>query len=126
MPNAPQSDGGQSRPSSFKDALRGSVTDPALLLRVLEQTISASDSPDEVEAANIERLKTVARQRHGQPLVLEPVVVEMVRAVLGAHFAALGKDPQRLDEMTLHIAHTLMEDPAACKRLETLWSRLNE
>jgi len=129
MPNAPQGqqpDGGESRPSSFKAALRGSVPDPALLLRVLEQTLSAGDAPDAIEAADIERLKSIARHRHGQPLAVEPVAVEMVRAVLGSHFARLGKDPDTFNDMTLQIARTLMEDPAACKRLETLWSRLNE
>jgi hypothetical protein len=121
-----QPGGGESGPSSFKAALRGSVPDPALLLRVLEQTLSSKDAPDAVEAADIERLKTVARQRHGQPLTVEPVAVEMVRAVLGAHFARLGKDPDTFNDITLQIARTLMEDPSACKRLETLWSRLNE
>ena len=60
MPNAPggqQSEGGHLRPSSFKDALRGSVVDPALLLRVLERTLSEKATPDATEAADIERLK---------------------------------------------------------------------
>ena len=50
----------------------------------------------------------------------------MVRAAMGPTFAGLNKDPQRFNEMTLHVARTLMEDPAATKRLEALWLRLNE
>ena len=121
-----ESDSGASRPSSFKDALRGSVVDPALLLRVLERTLSETATPDATEAADIERLKEVARQRHGEPLSAETVVVEMVRAALTPTFAGLNKNPQRFADMTLQVARTLMEDPAASKRLESLWLRLNE
>jgi hypothetical protein len=101
-------------------------TDPALLEKVLERTRSAAESTDAADSADIQRLRSIAHRRKGQPLVVEPVVVEMVRAVLGAEFAGLDKDPERFRDMTLQIARTLMDDPAACKRLESMWRKLNE
>jgi hypothetical protein len=58
--------------------------------------------------------------------MVEPTVVELVRAVLGAEFAGLAADPERFKAMTVEIARALMDDPVASKRLEGMWKRLCE
>ncbi len=109
------------------DAAAGSApVDPALLARVLQQTLAAADEQDPAHAADLQRLRAIAHRRKGQNLVLEPVVIEMVRGVLGAEFAGLDKDPVRFNEVTMRIARSLLDDPVANKRLENLWARLAE
>jgi hypothetical protein len=58
--------------------------------------------------------------------MLEPVVVEMVMAMLGSNFAGLDADPERYREIAMKIARTLLDDPVASKRMENLWVRLAE
>lgn len=100
--------------------------DPALLERVVKQTLAAADEQDASTSADLQRLRMVAHRRKGQNLVLEPVVIEMVRAMLGAEFAGLDADPERFREISMRIARTLIDDPVSCKRLENLWARLAE
>lgn len=100
--------------------------DPALLEKVLLQTQSAAESLDPTSNVDVARLRAVAHRRKDLPLTLEPVVVEMVRAVMAVDFAGLENDPDRFRALTIDIARALMEDPAAVKRLEGLWSKLRE
>jgi hypothetical protein len=117
--------GGKQVRESTTDGATGSVpVDPALLARVLQQTLAAADEKDAANSADLQRLRAIAHRRKGQNLVLEPVVIEMVRGVLGAEFAGLDKDPERFNEITMRIARSLLDDPVANKRLENLWARL--
>ncbi|MEX2188634.1 MAG: hypothetical protein WD875_17635 [Pirellulales bacterium] len=117
-----------SRPSGEQlgDAAGAAAIDPALLERVVKQTLEAADEQDISSAVDLQRLRSIAHRRKGQNLVLEPVVIEMVRAMLGAEFAGLDADPERFREISMRIARTLLEDPVSCKRLENLWARLAE
>lgn len=108
------------------EAAGGMPLDPALLERVVKQTLAAADEQDASTSADLQRLRMVAHRRKGQNLVLEPVVIEMVRAMLGAEFAGLDADPERFREISMRIARTLIDDPVSCKRLENLWARLAE
>jgi hypothetical protein len=98
--------------------------DPAILEKVLQQTLSAADDAISVDPIHVQRLRAVAHRRGSQPLMVEPTVVELVRAVLGADFAGLSADPERFKAMTVEIARALMDDPVASKRLEGMWKRL--
>jgi hypothetical protein len=98
--------------------------DPALLRQVIEQTLSAAEANAPIESIDLQRLKVVAHRRRGQPLTLEPVAVEMVRALLGPDFANLGRDPDAFLAMTSQIARSLVDDPASFARLAALWKRL--
>jgi hypothetical protein len=98
--------------------------DPAILEKVLQQTLSAADDAIAVDPIHVQRLRAVAHRRGSQPLMVEPTVVELVRAVLGADFAGLAGDPERFKAMTVEIARALMDDPIASRRLEGMWKRL--
>jgi hypothetical protein len=126
--SAGSSDSGErrTREIELEATVAGAPIDPALLARVMEQTLAAADDKDTSVSGDLQRLKAIAHRRKGQNLVLEPVVIEMVRAMLGAEFAGLEADPERFKEVTMKIARTLLDDPTANKRLESLWSRLNE
>jgi membrane-anchored protein YejM (alkaline phosphatase superfamily) len=100
--------------------------DPALFERVVRQTLALAEDQDAETSADLQKLRVIAHRRKGQHLMLEPVVVEMVMAMLGASFAGLDADPQRYREIAMKIARTLLEDPVASKRMENLWVRLAE
>jgi hypothetical protein len=120
------SGGKQVREIISGEAAGSGPVDPALLARVLQQTLAAADEQDAANSADLQRLRAIAHRRKGQNLVLEPVVIEMVRGVLGAEFAGLDKDPERFNDITMRIARSLLDDPVANKRLENLWARLAE
>lgn len=112
------------RPAGAPTRPPGQRVDPALLEKVLQQTLSAADDAIQVDPVHVQRLRAVAHRRGSQPLMVEPTVVELVRAVLGAEFAGLAEDPERFRAMTVEIARALMDDPVASKRLEGMWKRL--
>ncbi len=118
--------GGRPAGEKAADGAGAAPLDPALLERVVKQTLAAADVQDESTNADLQRLRSIAHRRKGQNLVLEPVVIEMVRAMLGAEFAGLDADPERFREISMKIARALLDDPVSCQRLENLWSRLAE
>ncbi len=102
------------------------ATDPHLLEKVVQETLAAMGAGEAADSVDLQRLKSIAHRRRGQKLTLEPVVVEMVRALLGPNFAGLNKDPEVFLAMSTQVARLLMDDPVSCRRLEILWSRLSE
>lgn len=100
--------------------------DPALFERVVRQTLAMAEDQDAETSADLQRLRVIAHRRKGQHLMLEPVVVEMVMAMLGPSFAGLDADPERYREIAMKISRALLDDPVASKRLENLWVRLAE
>jgi hypothetical protein len=100
--------------------------DPALFERVVRQTLAMAEDNDAETSADLQKLRVIAHRRKGQHLMLEPVVIEMVMAMLGSNFAGLDADPERYREIAMKIARTLLDDPVASKRMENLWVRLAE
>ena len=100
--------------------------DPHLLEKVVQETLAAMGAGETVDSVDLQRLRNIAHRRKGQNLTLEPVVVEMVRALLGPNFAGLNDDPEVFLAMSTQVARSLMDDPESCRRLEILWSRLSE
>lgn len=123
--NPQEAGSGERPPHDAPDAVPAKA-DPALLERVLQQTATAADAARVTSNAEILRLRAVANRRKELPLTLEPVVVEMVQAVLGNEFAGIENDPVRFRAMTVEIARALMDDPAAQQRLEAMWTKLRE
>jgi hypothetical protein len=102
-------------------------SDPALLEKVVLQTLDALGSAAQsADSIDVQRLRTVAHRRRGQPLTLEPVAIELVRAILGPDFGGLGDQPELFLSVSAQVARALMDDPSACRRLENLWARLCE
>lgn len=100
-----------------------------LLDSVLRQTAKnqpAEDAGEAASAADLAALQTVAQRHGGKPLLVEPVVIELVQAVLSEQFQPLIASDESWQTMCSGIAQTLYDDPVSRERLDTLWSRLQE
>lgn len=120
-----------SGPQDFADAPQPESQRPdsqpghrrALLERVLRQTLLDDERDGPLDEADRRALAEVARRHRGKPLTLEPVGVDLVQAVLMTHFAGLADRPGFWRRVSLPIAETLLDDPVARGRIETLWDR---
>lgn len=96
-----------------------------LLEQVLRQTLNGA-APKALDPSDLEALRGVARRHRGEPLVLEPTTVELIHAVLCAHFPKPFASGASGKAMSAEIAQTLFEDPTSRRRLEALWKQLTE
>jgi len=95
-----------------------------LLEQVIRETLAASAL--EPSADLREKLLDVARRYPQAQLELDPVVIEMVKAVLGPQFERSIKELHTWDDMVSCIAQTLFADATARERLNSLWTNLSE
>lgn len=109
----------QARPRSL-------AVDPALLEQVLEHTASAVEQSETADPADVAALVEVARRHRGSPLTAEPIIADMVAAVLGAQMRAWFPLEEDWRAMIRSIARTLDDDPPSRRRLESLWAGLLE
>ncbi len=123
----PQGPGDLSRPAEDEAAAHPresrpkEARDPDLLGRVLAETSEICGVDEPLDEADAAALREVARRFHGQPLVLDPIGVELVQTLLRSHFPAQPHDSQLWQAIAAKIALTLMDDPTSRKRLEALW-----
>jgi hypothetical protein len=99
-------------------------TDRTLLESVLQWTEATLSADDPLEAADVEALRQVARRHPATPLSRDPVVVELVQAMLRTQFSVHADWLPVWQSASGLIAETLFEDPVWRDRLEVLWSRL--
>jgi len=100
--------------------------DRALLEKVLLETLSASHQSTPEGGATLVALREVARRHRGQPLAVEPMAVEMIRAILRVSFPKAPVDSRSWQTMATRIAQTLLDDPVARERLKAFWAKLTE
>ncbi len=98
---------------------------PISLDSVLERTERLLSGNEPLEVADIEAVRDVARRYPNEPLSLEPIVVELVRAILHVHFRALPSWHSAWHDASRHVAETLFEDPVSRERLAALWGALS-
>jgi hypothetical protein len=97
-----------------------------LLERVLEQTLARINEGQLFEEPDMNALKEVARRHRGQPLSLEPVALELVKAALRPQLGALADTPGVYEKLSLQVARMLIDDPIAYDRLQGFWNRLSQ
>jgi hypothetical protein len=100
------------------------ATEPELLERVLDWAEATLRSGDPLEVADVEAIRQVARRHPDAPLALNPIVVELVQAMLQAQFRAHPDWLPVWQNASGVIARTLFDDPSCRERLEVLWGRL--
>jgi hypothetical protein len=100
------------------------AADPALMERVLRETLAATDSGQPYDRRELAALRGVFRRHSAEPFGPRPVAAEMVEAILrvrlGGRFRASGTG----SAMAAQIAETLCDDPVSGERLKALWVRL--
>jgi hypothetical protein len=126
-PEKDHQDTGENKPS-----LRSEPADSAddaktltdgLLDHVLEQTAleSASDSGETSASA---AARAVGRKHAGSPLVLDPVLIDLVEAMLLDQFQrAFPRENWRA--VATEVAQRLFDDPESQARLHQFWQRLS-
>jgi hypothetical protein len=97
-----------------------------LLESVLERTDAASRSDEALDPQQRLALDAVVRRYRGQPLSLDPIATEMVRAMLTTEFCDRPDWAGAWDAVSGHVAQTLWDDQVSRDRLEALWLRLSE
>ena len=112
-----------SRSSSDRNSRRD------LFEEVMRQTQELCDEGAEINGTEInsaekEAILEVARKFQGQPFSLDPVLGELVRAVLRSRLPERAGSGAAWREISAEIAETLFEDPVSRDRLERFWSRL--
>jgi len=124
-PLGSQGDKGERESLPSEARLSGqSAADREALERALQWAEATLQSDDPLEVADLEAVREVARRHPDAPLALDPIVVELVRALLGAYFEAHPSWQPVWQEACEVVAETLFEDPVSHGRLEVLWSRL--
>ena len=96
-----------------------------MLDQILELALGGSPQAGFVEPDDVTAMRKVAKTLAGQSFALEPVVVELIHAVLQVQFRKAGIPSATVRAMALQIATTLYDDPSARARLEALWAGLS-
>jgi hypothetical protein len=124
-------DSGAERPSDERVA--GSPYKPAnplvdrhLLESVLRETLASSTSAQPLAPGDWQALGAVITRHRGQPFAREPIVSDLVGALLSERLTEWGLSEPAQAEMSVLIADTLYDDIASRDRLRVLWERLCE
>ena len=110
----------ESPPSEEKSA------DGGLLEQVLQETLFGSGDKGSLDEPLMASLVEVARRHQGQLLTLEPVLVDLVQAIVRINLSHLAAKDADWQAMSRQIAATLWEDELSQARLERFWNRLSE
>lgn len=97
-----------------------------LLDQILTETALGELSDGQYSGEDAKLLREVAARYPTEAFDLEPVAVELVRAVVGEPFRELIGGHEQWCSMTYEIAQTLFDDPRSRQRLQSLWNRLRE
>ena len=97
-----------------------------LLEQVLQKTLSAAGEGGSLDEPQLAALVEVARRHQGRPLSIDPVIVDLVRAILHINFSRLPASDAVWQVMSRQIAATLWDDRRSQERLERFWARLSE
>lgn len=104
-------------PAAGADDAARSELNSELLERVVRETLSAVN-----DESTIERIQAFAR-RHGTREITEPDVAEaLLQLIVSTRFGKLALPP----ELPGWLAQTLLDDPDAAARLQTLWEQARQ
>jgi hypothetical protein len=100
--------------------------DSPLFEQVLRETLAASGLGGALSAEELDGLVAVARRHAGQPLVLDPIAVDMVESLVLKRFGHLHRDADYWRNVAREIATALFEVPQSQARITRLWQQLAE
>jgi len=100
------------------------TVDHDLLASVLKCTIAYYEGDAGLTNEERDEIQAVVRRHRGEALRLEPLVRELVEAVLRVEFRRRPAWIPLWPGISTRIAQALWEDPVSRGRLETLWDHL--
>ncbi|HWB11632.1 MAG TPA: hypothetical protein VG826_20545 [Pirellulales bacterium] len=127
MSSASESPEGHERAApSREEAQRAGADGLPLLDEILQQTLRRPDQPRPQVADELAALAQVARRYPDQALTVQPILEELIDAILAPQLAAMSLPPAAKQGMVAELARTLYDDSASRERLEALWNSLLE
>ena len=126
MSPSPLNSGDADRIPSEPPPSEEKTADGGLLEQVLQETLFGSGEGGSLDEPLMASLVEVARRHQGQPLSLDPVLVDLVQAIVRINLSHLAARDADWQAMSRQIAATLWEDQPSQGRLERLWTRLSE
>ncbi len=95
-----------------------------LLDAVVTQTAAILDEQTLAHTVDLPRLREVALRHPSDSLTLEPILVELLEAILATHLPLISEVGGARTKMARAVARPLFENPVSRGRLELLWSQL--
>ena len=96
----------------------------SLLDAIVQQTASALDDQTLAQTRDLPRLRDIAQRHAGDVLTLDPILVELIEALLETHVPLLARSATLRSKVARSVSQTLFDNPACRGRLELLWSQL--
>lgn len=97
---------------------------PGLLEMVVEQTVASLDEQSLAETLALPRMREIARRYADEALTVEPILLELIEAVLETHLPPLARVASVKSKVVRAVSQTLFDNPVCRGRLELLWSQL--
>ncbi len=101
-----------------------SAVDEKLLDAVMHQTAASLDEQALASMADLPKLREIARRHPSDTLTLDPILVELIAAILETHLSPVCRTDAMRTRIAREIARPLFENPVSRGRLELLWSQL--
>lgn len=104
----------------------GRRVDRQFLTELLQTTLVSRNPAETLESGDLDALREVYRRHHTEPFGLDPVSIDLVRAMLESYYKTWTGATTLLTAMSADIAQSLFDNPACRQRLERLWTQLGE
>lgn len=101
-----------------------SEVEPGLLEMVVEQTVASLDEQSLAETLALPRMREIAQRYVDEALTVEPILMELIEAVLETHLPPLARAGSLKSKVVRAVSQTLFDNPVCRGRLELLWSQL--
>lgn len=97
-----------------------------LLDQILQQKLRQPDAANPQVADELAALVQVARRYPDQVFTVQPILEELIEAILSPQLEAMSLSPAARQTMVAELARTLYDDAVSRERLEAFWTSLLE
>ena len=90
----------------------------------MHQTAATLDERALASSVDLPKLREVASRHPSDTLTFDPILIELIEAILETHLPQLCRAGAMRTRMAREVARPLFENPVSRGRLELLWSQL--
>ncbi len=101
-----------------------SPSEEELLDAIVQQTAAALDEQTLAQTRDLPRLREIARRHGGDTLTLDPILFELIEALLATNLPPLARSATLRSKVARLVSQSLFDNPVCRGRLELLWSQL--
>lgn len=96
----------------------------SLLDAIVQQTVAALDEQTLAQTRDLPCLREIARRHDSDVLTLDPILIELIEALLETHLPQLARSATFRSKVARSVSQSLFDNPVCRGRLELLWSQL--